>query len=113
LSKGRTHYEKKDHEMSVLKKIKYHLLEAIRFIWPYLICHESGVLEVKLHINYVMDPLETCISNLSGGRNHYEKPNHEMLVLKKFKYHVVEAIVLIWPIQLFMKVVFKSKVYIN
>jgi hypothetical protein len=81
LSEGRTHYEKPNHEMSVLK-IKYHLLEAIRFIWPYLTCHESGVLEVKLQINYVMDPLETCISNLSGVQNHYEKPNHEMLVPK-------------------------------
>jgi hypothetical protein len=39
---------------------------------PEMPCHESGVEEVNLHMNFIVDPLETCISNLSGGRTHYE-----------------------------------------
>jgi hypothetical protein len=34
--------------MLVLQTLKYHLLEAMRLIWPYLPCHKSGVKEVKL-----------------------------------------------------------------
>jgi hypothetical protein len=33
--------------------------------------------------------VETCISNLPGGQRHYETLNHEMLVLKKFRYHLL------------------------
>jgi hypothetical protein len=38
----------------------------------------------------MLDILITRISNLSGGRSHYEKLNHDiMLVLKKFKCHLL------------------------
>jgi hypothetical protein len=43
LSGGRIRYEKLNHEISVLKKLKYHLLAAIRLMWPILPCHERGV----------------------------------------------------------------------
>jgi hypothetical protein len=43
LSGGRAHYETLTIEMLVLKKIKCHLLGAIRLIWLHLPCHESGV----------------------------------------------------------------------
>jgi hypothetical protein len=45
--------------------------------------------EVKSNKNFRMDPLERCISNLSGCRTHYEKLNHEMLVLKKIKCYLL------------------------
>jgi hypothetical protein len=48
----------------------------------HLPCYKSGVEEVGL-INNVMDPLGKSISNLSEGRSHYEKLNHEIVGLKK------------------------------
>jgi hypothetical protein len=37
------HYEKLNHEMSVLKKFTYHLLKAIRLKLTILPSHEIGV----------------------------------------------------------------------
>jgi hypothetical protein len=73
----------------------------------HLPCHESGVSEVKLRTDFVMDHLETCTSNLSGGKNHYEKLNHEISVLQKVKYRLLVAIRRLWPICHVAKVVFQ------
>jgi hypothetical protein len=57
--------------------------ENIRIIW-HTTCHVMKVVFLRgqtLHMNVMVDPLERCISNLSGGRAQYEKMNHEIPVL--------------------------------
>jgi hypothetical protein len=65
------------------QKLKYCLLAAIILIFYHLPCRESGVEEVKLDMNVMVDTLEICISNLSAGRAHYEKYKLDMSGLKE------------------------------
>jgi hypothetical protein len=66
-----SHYQKLSHEISVRNTILYHLLGAISLILQIQLV--TKVLFTRSGYIFCFDyPLETCISNLSGGRTHYK-----------------------------------------
>jgi hypothetical protein len=76
---------------------------------PILPFHDSGVEEVKLHMNFMANLLIMCMSNLSADGAHYGKLNHEISGQTNSNVHVVGARLsgLFGTIRLFTKVVFK------
>jgi hypothetical protein len=75
--------------------IYYHLLEAIRRLWIYLPCHDSGVQDVKSNKQFMMHILITRIFRFSGGWIHYKTESRDV-GHTKVKHHLLEAISLRW-----------------
>jgi hypothetical protein len=63
-------------------------------------------------MNVIVDPWATYISNLSGGRDHYETLTIEMLVLKNSNAHLLGLSGLFGTLCLFVYVVLKRSRYL-